>query len=258
MAAILRSGGSSPSSWTQSGSLLRSATVIGTESARTPRAGVAASLTVFMSLAAVVCGITLLFLAMRSIMEIGGSCGSDGVHIPVRPCPEGVPLAAMGGIFGGVIALFVYIWATAKYGVPAWAWLGWPALFLSLGWNFLEFGIDPPGTGELAWGWLVCGVVFVAMGGVPLVAFAKPLARAILPLPARPEYPYPGYQRPRKEPVVLVEPTYDPGPPGDRMGSSGEASVVAALERLSELHRSGALTDEEFSAAKERVLEEGA
>ena len=51
--------------------------------------------------------------------------------------------------------------------------LAWPALFLSLGWNFLEFGFDPPGEDDgLVWGWIVCGVVFWLMGGLPLFALA--------------------------------------------------------------------------------------
>ena len=44
--------------------------------------------------------------------------------------------------------------------------------------------------------------------------------------------------------IMLIAPTTDD-------------SVPAALERLAELHRSGALTDEEFRAAKQRVLEDG-
>ena len=36
--------------------------------------------------------------------------------------------------------------------------------------------------------------------------------------------------------------------------ASGESSQVAKLERLAALHESGALSDEEFSAAKQRVL----
>ncbi len=52
--------------------------------------------------------------------------------------------------------------------------LAWPGLFLSLGWNFLEFAFAPPGGG-FAWGWLICGVVFVLMGGLPLLLAFKPL-----------------------------------------------------------------------------------
>jgi hypothetical protein len=48
--------------------------------------------------------------------------------------------------------------------------LAWPALFLSLGWNFLEYGVDPPdGSANVVWGWLFCGVLFVLMGGLPLL-----------------------------------------------------------------------------------------
>ena len=49
--------------------------------------------------------------------------------------------------------------------------LAWPGLFLSLGWNFLEFAFLP--QGGLAWGWLICGVVFVLMGGLPLLLAFK-------------------------------------------------------------------------------------
>ena len=56
--------------------------------------------------------------------------------------------------------------------------LAWPGLFLSLGWNFLEFAFAPPGGG-FAWGWLVCGVVFVLMGGLPLLLAFKPAREKI-------------------------------------------------------------------------------
>lgn len=212
----------------------------------------------FFSLAGLVCGMTLLFLAMRSVMEIGGSCGSDGVHQPIRSCPEGVPLATTGGVFGGIVALFVYLGATAQYGATNWVWLGWPALFLSLGWNFLEFGFDSPAGGGLVWGWLICGVMFGLMGGVPLVLFAGPLARAILPIGSGERRMASTASPPRREPVRLVEPTYDPQPVGGSRppANNREPDLVSALERLSDLHRRGALTDEEFEAAKERVLEE--
>ena len=56
--------------------------------------------------------------------------------------------------------------------------LAWPGLFLSLGWNFLEFSFAPPGGG-FAWGWLVCGVVFVLMGGLPLLLAFKSVREKI-------------------------------------------------------------------------------
>lgn len=230
---------------------------------------------------------TLLFLGMRSVMEVGGSCGSGGPYVYVRSCPSGVPLAMMGGIWGGVVAFLAYLYLSFRYGVPSWIWLAWPALFLSLGWNFLEFGFDSPGGGGLEWGWIVCGVLFAFMGGGPLLLFGVPILKGILPLPSRRSG---GISEPPRGRglVSLVEPTLDPQPGSSRRNEAVhlvsalatladetraslersseaktpeqstdlESRTVAALERLSALRRAGSLTDEEFAAAKKRVLEE--
>ena len=49
-------------------------------------------------------------------MDIGGACADGGPFLPVQPCPEGVPLLMMLGIFG----LFVFgglgFWAGAEVG----------------------------------------------------------------------------------------------------------------------------------------------
>lgn len=121
----------------------------------------------FVGAAGVAIGLTLLFYGMRSVMEIGGSCASGNVPFEIsRPCPDGVAGAMVGGIFGGLIALGIYAFNALG---PNLTLLAWPSLFLSLGWNFLEYGVNPPGDGGLAFGWLIPGVLFVAMGGVPLV-----------------------------------------------------------------------------------------
>jgi hypothetical protein len=104
-------------------------------------------------------------------MEIGGACasGQTGYEIAVE-CPEGT-WAVPVSIFAGMIGLGVYAGASGALPGPRWTPLAWPALFLSLGWNFWEFGLDPPpesGMG-ISWGWVICGVLFVAMGGIPLV-----------------------------------------------------------------------------------------
>ena len=49
--------------------------------------------------------------------------------------------------------------------------LAWPALFLSLGWNFLSTPSTRPGGGGIELGWLIPGVIFVMMGGVPLLGW---------------------------------------------------------------------------------------
>lgn len=126
------------------------------------------SILTFVGAAGVAIGMTLLFYGMRSVMDIGGSCASGNVPFEIaRPCPEGVGLVMVGGIFGGLFALGVYAWNVVG---PNLTMLAWPALFLSLGWNFLEYGFAPPdGFGGTAVGWIVCGVLFVLMGGGPLL-----------------------------------------------------------------------------------------
>jgi hypothetical protein len=116
--------------------------------------------------------ITLAFLGMRAVMDVGGACADGGPYVSAQSCPDGSTPALLLGIFGlflfgGVAAVYGSrlggIWAAA----PLFAWSG---LFLSLGWNFLEYGLfNPPGDETVIWGWLICGVLFVAMGLAPLL-----------------------------------------------------------------------------------------
>ena len=200
-----------------------------------PRGVVARLLVSAFGLAACV---TVIFLSMRAVMDIGGACASGGPYVPARPCPDGVPaLMTIGmlGLFGfGGLGL----WAGSQVG-RGWAalpLLAWPALFVSLGWNFLEYGIRPPGgqSGPEI-GWLVCGVVFVATGAIPLV----------IALAARHEL--------RSDGAAAVARRYRmnlPPPPPSRSGEND----LDRLERLAGLHRAGDLTDDEFAAAKRRLL----
>ncbi len=116
--------------------------------------------------------ITLVFLGMRAVMDVGGACADGGPYVSAQSCPDGSTPALLLGIFGlflfGGIAM-VYglrlggIWSAA----PLFAWSG---LFLALGWNFLDYGLfNPPGDETVIWGWLICGVIFVAMGLAPLL-----------------------------------------------------------------------------------------
>jgi hypothetical protein len=122
----------------------------------------------FVGMLGVTAALTVLFFSMRAVMDIGGSCASGNVPYAVsRPCPTGVPGLMIGSIFLGLLFLAVY--ALSAVG-PNLTLLAWPALFLSLGWNFLDYGVNPPdGSDHVVWGWLLCGVLFVLMGGLPLV-----------------------------------------------------------------------------------------
>jgi hypothetical protein len=223
------------------------------------------SVGVFLSLAGVSAAMTILFLGMRAVMEIGGFCAEGGPYQIAQHCPKGVPILMVGSIWGGLILVGVYVWQCARYEVPSLALLLWPALFLSLGWNFLEFGLNPPGEGGLAWGWLICAVVFVVMGAAPLF-FMVPSIRQSMKDEASSRSGGPEEPRRRAAPSIWTPPGPSAGAAGaeprqpDRGASAAALApdLVSALERLDYLHRTGAIDDEEYEAAKQRVIEGGA
>jgi hypothetical protein len=117
----------------------------------------------------------------------------------------------------------------------------WSALFLSLGWNFWEYGLaDGP-----VWGWIICGVVFVLMGGLPLMGLLdRDYFQMTFWSDASP-------QRPQvlPKPLAPAVSTRQPSVPASD-------SLTDALAQLALLHRQGSLTDEEFAQAKRRILED--
>jgi hypothetical protein len=120
--------------------------------------------------------ITCLYHGMRGIMRLGGMVASGGPYAIEHPAPNWVwvmPLSVMAGMG----CFFLNLFSSDEDGVNLMP-LAWPALFLSLGWNFLEFAFAPPGGG-IAWGWVVCGVLFVPMGGLPLLLAFKPAREKI-------------------------------------------------------------------------------
>lgn len=127
-------------------------------------------------LAGVTAALTLLFLGMRNVMDLGGACAVGGPFEVRQRCDDGVPQLMLAGLWGGMVLAFLYVGQAAKHRVPSFGWLLWPALFLSLGWNFLEYGFDPPGGTGTAWGWLLCAALFVGLGGVPLLSWRSVLA----------------------------------------------------------------------------------
>lgn len=121
-----------------------------------------------VGLAATVFGLTLLYFLMRAVMAVGGFCASGGPYVIATPCPDNVAMLTPAAIFSMIVGLFVYMANRAKNG-PDWTMLWWSGLFLSLGWNFVEFSINPPEGGGIAWGWIICAVLFVVMGLAPLL-----------------------------------------------------------------------------------------
>ena len=112
--------------------------------------------------------ITALYLSMRGIMHLGGFVASGGPYHIAHQAPGWVWMLPVS-IFLGLISVFVSFAAGRRIGGPNLMSLAWSALFLSLGWNFLEFGFSPPMGQGPVWGWIIPGVLFVPMGAIPLL-----------------------------------------------------------------------------------------
>ena len=150
--------------------------------------------------------LTFVFLAMRAVMDVGGFCAEGGPYVIETHCPDGVPLVLIGGIFGLFGFGGLMAWKGSMIGEPygALVLLAWPALFLSLGWNFLEYALTPLAGQGIVWGWLIPGVLFVLMGGLPLLA-ALPIANTGRAGNARTKLSTGLAPRPRPSPVLDAE-----------------------------------------------------
>ncbi|MEO6351063.1 MAG: SHOCT domain-containing protein [Candidatus Limnocylindrales bacterium] len=210
--------------------------------------------------------LTLVFLAMRAVMNVGGFCAEGGPYVIETACPEGVPLVMVGGIFGlfGFGGLMAWKGSLIGSGYGALVALAWPALFLSLGWNFLEYGLRPPEGEGMVLGWLLPGVIFMLMGGLPLLA-ALPIghsgragaarSRVAERLAPRPIRFNPIIDAERAEVATLLE-SMRSQKVAARRQAANSPDLVTKLERLAELRRAGDLTDEEFEMAKWALLGE--
>lgn len=193
-------------------------------------------------------------------MGVGGFCAEGGPFVIEQHCPKGVPGLVLGGIWGGIIFYGLYVWQTIKHKVPSFILLGWSALFLSLGWNFLEFGVDPPGTeGGLVWGWLTCAIVFGLMGGLPLLAVMKPTLRGFFGEPESDSHAEGGlFSSTLGATATMVRKAVarTPATAAATRATAQTSELVDELERLAAMRRSGALSDAEFEASKRRVISE--
>lgn len=201
----------------------------------------------FVAVAACAMSVTLVSLTMRDVMEIGGACGDGGPYVYETPCPNGSWLifpGALGALFfAGLTSTFLGRFAASYAGLGL---LAWPATFGALAWNFLDFGIDPPGSHDgLVWGWLICGVLFVGMAAGPLAI----AGRKMLPVLWPPRDSQPAARGVRDYARL---PNIRPVPAASLLGRDDD--VAARLERVALLHRTGELDAAEFAAAKKAIL----
>jgi hypothetical protein len=146
-------------------------------------------------------------------------------------------------IWGGLIFTGLYVFFAMHYGVPTIVSLAWPALFLSLGYNFFDYGVRGA-AGQS--GFLVAGAIFVLIGGVPLVGALPHLWRVYVR--GREDDPKPWHVATTGAAVGSAVDLLN------RLGKSPDEDMTDSLERLDQLHKSGALDDLEYAKAKNKVI----
>jgi hypothetical protein len=220
-----------------------------------------------------------IWLGMRAVMDIGGTCASGGPYVIETTCPDGVDLLLFLAFPLGFASAGLMVWKGARLGA-AYAGLvalAWPALFLGLGWNFLEYAVRNPFGEGVELGWLIPGVIFVVMGGLPLAAWVgarghgpvvpgvratttpielRELAGAMRQVTLRA-----GTRDAATTTVADAMDDADRREASQREATRRSASagpepdgLVDQLERLARLHESGALGEQEYADAKLAVI----
>lgn len=195
--------------------------------------------------AGVVASLTVIYMSMRSVMDIGGSCGTIDNEGVIRSCPSGVAGLLPGAIWAGLIFTGLYVLVCAKFKVPSFVSLLWPALFLSLAYNFFDYGV----RGGVNGGWIVCGIVFALMGVVPLLWALPHLWRVYVR--GIEDDPKPWHVSTTGAAVSSAASALKLM---DRLGRTPDEDMTDNLERLDELHKKGALDDFEYARAKDKVI----
>jgi hypothetical protein len=237
-----------------------------------------------VGVAGLAASLTVLWLGMRAVMDVGGYCAEGGPYVIDVHCPDGVALLIPLSIFLGLgaAALAGIKGAALGGGWGAIVLLAWPALFISLGWNFLEYAFNPPGDeGGIVWGWLIPGVLFVLMGAFPLLALLpdrnrarrRPRAPAVYDAAAEGEARYANELKRQRRRLLndLVHRANRQAAAGGQGGDPARSEATAAvagtaadadddlvsrLERLAALYRAGSLSYDEYQRAKAAVIGE--
>ena len=212
--------------------------------------------------------ITSVWLGMRAVMALGGTCASGGPYEIGVECPDSVSVIMFLAFPIGFVSAGLIVWRGIDMGGP-WAGLvglAWPAIFLSLGFNFLQFAFAPPDGGhQVVWGWLIPGVLFVLMGGFPVIGWLKfrdhtTILPGIGPRPTPKNYAELG--RALRE-AAQIRASGQRVPPtavtSARVETAGAPqNLVEGLERLARLHADGSLNNVEYEQAKRALIDSAA
>lgn len=241
-----------------------------------------------VGLAGATASITVMFLAMRAVMGVGGSCAEGGAYQIAVHCPDG----SAAGLTFGIFALLAFWAIVARYASRVGGFwesapvLPWTGLFVSLGWNFLEAGFG----GDIV-GWLL-GAMFWAMGLIPFAGVIGGMrsgsgagarastARLVAPV----RRGFTGYGGPTEQParytpsraatdghavreqllasiardLQSVETRSAAGititPGADADPNRDTEALVGHLEKLADLHAKGLLDATEYETAKAAIV----
>ena len=101
---------------------------------------------------------TVFVLGLWGVLQVGGTCADGGPYVIAVHCPENTDIFTIGGIYGGLAAVFIALLVARGFGTRL-VVLAWPILFLTLSVPFLLAGLP----------FIVIGIVFVVMALIPLV-----------------------------------------------------------------------------------------
>lgn len=139
---------------------------------------------------------------MLQVTAVGGFCATGGPYVIAVECTSAIAWLVPTSIVSMLIAIGLYA-ALAGYWGPKLTFLFWSALFCTLGWAFLHSRNFERFDSTTAW---VCGVMFLLMGGLPLLGLLRNRRYTVLWI--FPELDAPGQREPkvRKQPSAAGSP----------------------------------------------------
>ena len=119
-----------------------------------------------------------IYLGMRGVMRLGGFVARGGPYEIAHPAPDWIWIFPVSMMLL-MASMFVSLFAASRISGPNIMALSWSALFITLGWNFVQFGFGIGMGGELAFGWIICAVTFALMGLIPLIFILRSFFRSL-------------------------------------------------------------------------------
>ena len=118
---------------------------------------------VVASSAVIGASLALIWLATRAVMSLGAVVtGGGSIELTSGPPPTWIAALPVA-IIALVVAMQTSKGLSDRYDTPSMMVLSWSALFLTLSWNFIDFGLRGGGGAPML-GLLIPGIAFVVMG----------------------------------------------------------------------------------------------